>query len=567
MSNDATPSRANDRAARTVARILVGEPFNDVAGLPAPWRDLAAGLLARAPGQSASDVWEGLIAGRPDADDLRRAVLAALPGAEGDVDETQAEHKPAGPSDGAWLSPVDVPALPKAARLDGALLDDAMGAGQWLGDYVQFATHAAPMSPTNFHEMLGLTILAAAVARRVQLRVSSHAIYTNLYSLLVAPSTRYRKSTAFHLANQMMRQAELRRLVLPNRITPESLVMELSGRKPGDFDQWEKADKDDWQKERSFAAQRAWLMEEAASLLDSFDQKYTAGLLSLVLDLWDCPDERPGSSTIGRGRQTIRSAYLTICGPTTPAALKTHLNNPIHWANGLWARFILVTPCAPPVWRFWPPEVSIPQRLSGALREMALERLPMPKEDGWGGIEPAQPLMAELADGVWERWETYCKAVEFDLLNMAGAVKEKFSANYGRFGTISIKVAMLLATTDWATSHSSRATPIVTLQHWARAQMLAEEWRASLHRLVERPVREGEDDDLETKITRRLGSAKEGLSARDISIAMNMTKDFERDEIDRTLLRMEQDGLVERAERKGKRGPTAKVWKLPAENP
>ena len=116
MSNDAPSPRANDRAARAVARILAGEPFTDPSSLPAPWRDLAAGLLARALGQSASDVWETLIAGRTDADELRRAVLAALPGGESDVEETEAEHKPARPSDGAWLSPVDVPALPKAAR-------------------------------------------------------------------------------------------------------------------------------------------------------------------------------------------------------------------------------------------------------------------------------------------------------------------------------------------------------------------------------------------------------------------------------------------------------------------
>jgi hypothetical protein len=536
--------------AHTIARLIAGRPVrpDELAALPDTWGALARAMQS-ANGKGPSEALEAFLLGCPNAAELRAAIMAADPDSP---EEPEAEEEPL---------PLfaNVPELPEGARLPDTLMAEAEGAGRWLTQYQSFASLASPMTPGEFHEILGLTILSAATARRVCLRVSSHSIYPNLYALLVAPSTLFRKTTGLRIAEGTLEAAGLRRLILPSRLTPESLMTELTGRKPRNYDDWEKTDKDDWQAERQFAAQRFWAVEEASGLLDSFDRQYSAGLLPLVLDLWDCPEVRT-VFTLGNGRQTVRRAYLTICGATTPAALKPHLSNPAHWGNGLWARFILLTPTARAAWKFWPEAADIPQALTSPLKTLALEKLPLPKSDNWGGHEPPQPLTASLAPDVWEHWEAYARALEFELLAREG-FSPRLNPSYGRLATLAIKVATLLAAIDWAMGGKS-ASLVIGLRHWARAQLITEHWRASLHRLIELPDHEGRGDDLDARILHLLRNAPNGLTSREIAQALSMTRASERAEVNATLDLLKRDGLIEEFERKGKRGPPAKACRV-----
>ena len=123
--------------------------------------------------------------------------------------------------------------------------------------------------------------------------------------------------------------------------------------RPSTFESWSGEEKRRWLDERAFSAQRGWLIDEASHLLDSFNRDYTAGLLPLVLALYDCP-EREVSQTLGRGRQSVSYAYLSISGATTPSALAAHIHRSANWSNGLWARFAIVTPRKSiPDWHFF----------------------------------------------------------------------------------------------------------------------------------------------------------------------------------------------------------------------
>jgi hypothetical protein len=375
----------------------------------------------------------------------------------------------------------------------------------------------------------------------------------------VAHSTLYAKTTAFEIARRVLQLADLARLMLPVGITPQSLIGELTNRQPDTFSTWELSDQDDWRSERKFAAQRVWLMDEAAGLLDAFDQKHLAGLLNQVLKLFDCPDKLTAASTIARGRQTIRNAYLTICGPTTPSAMRIHLNNRSHWGNGLFARFAFVTPDVPPRRIFYPPEIEIPTSLINPLRALALERLPMPEETLPGEAQAAEELRAQLADKVWKSWDAYHAGL-WELI-CKQAVPEKFYASYGRFHTLAMKIALQLATVDWANSPNT-GTVIITMQHWAKAQMITEELRVSLHRMIADASRVSEDDDLEAKAIRLLRQSPRGMSTRELAISLSMTDSSRRDQLDRLVERMRRDGLTELIERKGVRGPAAQAWIL-----
>jgi hypothetical protein len=525
------------------------DPQHVAALPPGTWRGLADTLLSANGG--AASAFDDYLATCPNADEVRAEVFRA--------DPTQPEE--ALPEDelDAIQSGASAPDLPSAARLPAALVDEAKGAGLWLTDYETFAGTAAPMSPEVFHRALGLVTVAAAVARRVCLHVSYATIFPNLYVLLAAVSTLYRKTTALRLAERTLTAAGLARFILPGRMSPESMLAELTGRKPKNYEDWDKADRDDWHSEREFPASRLWLLDEASSLLDSFDRQYSAGLLPLVLDLYDCPDSRR-MSTLSQGRSTIRNAYLTIGGATTPAALRSHLNNPAHWGNGLWARFFVITPERRSAWSFWPPHVELPKRLIDPLHSLALERLPMPAEDGWGAKEPPKPIITGLAPGVFDLWEAYAKALEFDILAQPG-FNVRLNPSYGRLATVALKIAMLLAVMDWGDGGQTNA-PVINMAHWARAQLIAEEWRACLHRLVEAPGREERAGDLDTRMLNLVRSAPAGLTSREIAQRLSMTDARQRADVDQALMVLKLDGLITQKERKGKRGPGSQAWVL-----
>ena len=73
---DHRPNYTPNPGARQIARLIAGEHLEDPLALAEPWRAFALAIQTRRNGHSAIDVFEELITLRPDADDLRSAVLA-----------------------------------------------------------------------------------------------------------------------------------------------------------------------------------------------------------------------------------------------------------------------------------------------------------------------------------------------------------------------------------------------------------------------------------------------------------------------------------------------------------
>ncbi len=447
----------------------------------------------------------------------------------------------------------NVPELPRQAMLTDPEIKRAESAGTWVNDYVNFATKASPMTPGIFHESFALGLLSTATARRAYIRAGKHVIYPNLYMLLVAQSTLYAKTTGLDVVDDVLRMSGLNYLTLPAGVTPQSLVTELSHRTPPTFGDWSQDDKDDWQKERRFAAQRAWWMDEAASLLDLFKQRHTADLLSLILRLYNCP-EKLTAATIGRGRETVRFSYLTICGPTTPAAMRTHLKTQELWGDGLFARFLFVTPDTPPIRAFYSDTaIETPPELAKHLNTLAFTYLPMPKDSGPGVVQSPPALQADVPISVFRKWDTYHEGI-WQLLSKR-AVPEKLYACYGRLATTAIKIATLLAASDWASM--AEGNPLtIRPEHWARAQMMTEAYRASLHRLIDdasQPLAD-EDQEIADKVLSRVKAGKRN-SRRELSQDMHMTAGGQRDRLERIVEQLIKDGVIIEKAAKGQRGP------------
>jgi hypothetical protein len=98
----------------------------------------------------------------------------------------------------------------------------------------------------------------------------------------------------------------------------------------------------------------------------------------------------------------------------------------------------------------------------------------------------------------------------------------------------------------------------VQAAHWYRAQLLAEEWRASAHRLLHH-LGESEEARLENRLLKRLAAHPEGLSVR----SLYRTLRSPRKPVMEALKALEQDRQVmQDFARSGAHGPKAEVYRL-----
>lgn len=463
------------------------------------------------------------------------------------------------------------PPLPEYAQLSDEELYQANDTGQFLKDYVHFANIAAPMTPPEFHVAAALSAVSIAVARRLHVPASTQKIYPNLYTLFVGESTLHRKTTGLNVLTGLLNKAGMTpAFTLAERQTPEAFTEDLSLSFPPTYDKWTEKNKDTWLKRRPLAAQRGWLLDEASHLLDSFSRDYSSGLLPVVLDLYDSKDDPGGRNTKSNGLEVVEKAYLTIFGCTTYEAMAEHMGKAAHWRNGLYARFALVTSDVVTQWQFWPPPMEHPYELVNAIRFIAfglfgspptaeiIEKQANENSPVYKHIEvsPLPDHVVVFGDGAWAAWERYGKAVGYDMLlqaNEDNSIERFIYANYGRFSTMLIKVAMLFAVMD------ARQLPIIIeRKHIFAAQLIVESWRSTLHK-----VRAGGNSTAQKTKTEEIKlilaqNGNEYTIRRDLLRALNCAWS----DIEQAMQDLNAAGEIETAAYQPQRGPKSEKYRL-----
>ena len=497
--------------------------------------------------------------------DLLRAGAAARVGDEPTPQDT---------TKGAAGQAAACPRLPEYARLTAEQEAAGRTVGHFLTAYMNFGQQASPLTPASFHEAAGLFLMSAVIGRRVHLAVStaSNYIRPNLYLVFVGQSTRPRKTTALRVARGLLDAADLDYFLLPDRMTPEAFTSELvADIVPDAFDMWPVDRQAIWLQERAIAAQRSMMLEEASNLFDSFSRDYTSGLLPLVLDLYDSSDHGPTRQTIKRGRESIDNAYLSIFGATTYGSMARHVEEPAHWANGLFARFALINSDLTGEWRFWPPPMEYPTDLIQGLRFVAGKLLPLPQarivardipNDGDGPRHASQVIVEPeltsteviITPEAWAAWERYSRAVSFDMLpDPPRDLAPKFYASYGRLGTMLVKVAMNLATFD-----SAQLPITVHAAHVFRAQQIVETWRANLHtvmRKISSETRGGVTDEVKAVLAAAGG---DWVTRRDLLRALHASWS----DIESAIIDLDASDAIERQNYTPRRGKASEQYRL-----
>jgi len=356
----------------------------------------------------------------------------------------------------------------------------------WLQQYMDWSGTTGNQTPMIFHQAAGLWLLATAVGRRLYGEAPwGVKIYPNLYVMLVAGTTFYRKSTAYKLAEQVARAA-IPHMLMPTPGSPERFQEALAGRLPGNFDKLIQEQRERLTKAQPFAAQRGLLKDEVAGLFGAINKRdYMVGMKDLLMELYDCPDYFDKDTQTGLN--IVENAALSILGVTTPASLSCAVSTG-DWDNGLLIRFALLTP--EPNYAERPAAKTyraVPQGLVDELRSLH-ERLPAPQTTEMG---MAVPGALRLKVECWEQCQQYgdwlrrkCDPGQDTELD------DRLKGVYGRMHVQAFKLASLFAALDWL--KTSDEAPTVTVDHWNAGQALAEGWRQSAHHLLEQLDRSGE---------------------------------------------------------------------------
>ncbi|GIK64339.1 MAG: hypothetical protein BroJett018_21330 [Chloroflexota bacterium] len=383
----------------------------------------------------------------------------ALPAAEGDGIPP---HEPVAPS----LSDLKLP--------------------NWLQQYLDWAGRTGNQTPMDFHLAAGLWLLSVAVGRRLFGEAPwGIKIYTNLYLMLIADTTYYRKSTAYKLAEQIAREA-IPHMLMPTPGSPERFQEALAGRMPANFDKLTKPQQERLTRAQPFAAQRGLLKDEVAGLFGAINRKeYMTGMKDLLMELYDCPDYSDKDTQAGL--TVVENAALSILGVTTPAGLSVAVSD-ADWANGLLIRFALLTPEPdyqerPPLSHFQSPPAELAKGLS-----RLHDKLPQPQMTEMG---LAAPGSLKLNVQCWEACQVYSRSLR-EQCNPRRDIEldERLKGVYGRMHVQAFKLAALLAALDWL--DTEEPVPTVTEEHWISGKVIAEMWRGSAARLLHQMDRSGE---------------------------------------------------------------------------
>ena len=408
-----------------------------------------------------------------------------------------------------------VPPMVEPPKADGHRLPS------WLAAYMAWAGRTGNQTPMLFHQAAGLWLLATAVGRRLYGEAPwGIRLYPNLYLMLVAGTTFYRKSTAYKLAEQVARTA-IPHMLMPTPGSPERFQEALAGRMPNNFEKLTQEQQDRLTRAQPFAAQRGLLKDEVAGLFGAINKRdYMTGMKDLLMELYDCPDYFDKDTQ--SGLNIVENAALSILGVTTPAGLGSAVSE-ADWSNGLLIRFALLCPeknyQERPAAQAYQP---VPQTLIDTLRVLH-ERLPAPEQTAMG-VKPPAALRLEV-----KCWSA-CQAYGDRLRQLCDPKREtelddRLKGVYGRLHVQAFKLATLFAALDWL--DTSEPTPTVTEEHWQAGQGIAETWRQSAHQLLTQLDQSGEAVQEKRHQDQMLGLIREqgqlGIALRALYRRMHVT--------------------------------------------
>lgn len=253
-------------------------------------------------------------------------------------------------------------------------------------------------APDRFGEFCGLATLAASIGNRCWIRHGERRLYPNLWVLLLAPSSAFRKSTSISIAQRVL--SGVGATIYPSEFSAEALVKILGNQPSGIF---------------------CWY--EYRTIASLFKREYAHGIKSLLADLYDASGEYK-RALVGR-EAVIKEPSINILAASNLDWLMESLQDSDE-GSGWLARFALVPARAKE--RVFP----LPPHPEPGLKAEALRRLNTAARSHEGEI----PMTQEARDEYCGHFVPFDKRAE-----QAGP----WSGSLFRLEATALKLALLYA--------------------------------------------------------------------------------------------------------------------------
>ena len=180
--------------------------------------------------------------------------------------------------------------------------DGRRALNDWINAYIKYTEESEP--PTSYHLWTAISIIAAALQRKVYMRFHMKRMYPNLFVVLVGPSGRSRKGTALDFGIDIIREIPDIRLC-SQAITQQQLVNDLKNAASTFVDPTSK--------KQEFHCSMSIFSGELSVFLGSGNVDFLAWLT----DLYDSHSEWE-YRTKNKGKDKIRGVCLNFIGGTAP---------------------------------------------------------------------------------------------------------------------------------------------------------------------------------------------------------------------------------------------------------
>lgn len=475
-----------------------------------------------------------------------------------DLQKQVLAHDPKGPAPEQTATATDdevvyIPPLPVYSRLSDESRKAAEGVGRWQQDYRRWATQRSPMTPAHFVETGGVWALGLAVGRRCCIHLHK-PIFPNEYVMWVADSTVYSKTTGLEAVIDLV-DAAMPHMRLPEQSTPEALVSMLSGETPENFDQLPEREQQIDREGRRFAAQRGIILDEVSSLLGSGRRDHMRGIDEMFMRFYD--GGRYSYTTRNKGKIVIPQGQIALLGGTTPSSLSRNITLD-NWFDGKLARWLFLFPEDDPVYQPDTGDYDPPADLVSRLVKLHRQSLPPPSEESVETGQKSGPVIyASMTPEAMTVYKNYFKAVRYEMLLKQHGLDPRLRASYGRLHVHMMKLALALACVDWSEA-GAKGVPVIELGHAVSGQQWAEISRACLHRMLH-VMSEGSDVQTGIRVIEVLSRHPQGLPLWDL----NRRSGIAQKQLEQSLKTLMDAGEVELVSRQGRRGPAAKVYRIP----
>ena len=284
----------------------------------------------------------------------------------------------------------------------------------WIDGYLEYTSNTE--SATIFHKWTALSIIAAALRKKVYFNLGRIRVYPNLYVVLVAEPGAVRKTQAITYGRRIMSKVDSI-ITSADAVTMQALIQDI-----------ESAAQTEHMPDGSIMTHNSLtvISREFESFLGQ--KKENTGMLVLLTDLFDCEELPWKYRTKNSGSNSLSAVFLNLLAATTPGSLASSL--PVSAiGGGLTTRIVFVFSSTKHK------KVPFPESPSEVLELALIQDLEIiSRISGTYEFSPS-------ARANWEQWY-----MNYDELNPSRICQDRlFDGWYARKPMIMIKLAQILS--------------------------------------------------------------------------------------------------------------------------